>query len=327
MSGGARASRSGSAAAKPAASGSNTHKVVAFAERLNALAEAYRADIATVVDQAKAADVDGPALKRLASWMRKDELARQEQEAVDDQYRFLAGLLPTPAELPAEGELATAAALFADKMTIRAVAKEMGLSVGKVHQLKIKAAAFNVHSGVNMNKPAHDPATSEVIEDTVKVPASDSETHADEPRAHRMPDEVVSAPSSGTHSEEGGAPNPVRDGEASADERDASASSSPPTRAEIAQVANKVAINAGEVSIEAGGDSPAVGPGADLSAASTPRPSGEAGIAGGSKQDQSVDLNPKAPPNPPPVSDEEAFRLMDESHVRFTSLCRDRVPA
>ncbi len=53
--------------------------------------------------------------------------------------------------------------------------------------------------------------------------------------------------------EEGGAPNPVRDGEASADERDASASSSPPTRAEIAQVANKVAINAGEVSIEAGG--------------------------------------------------------------------------
>ncbi len=43
------------------------------------------------------------------------------------------------------------------------------------------------------------------------------------------------------------------DGEASADERDASASSSPPTRAEIAQVANKVAINAGEVSIEAGG--------------------------------------------------------------------------
>lgn len=83
--------------------------------------------------------------------MRKDELARFEQEAVDDQYRFLVGLRPEPAELPRKGELATAAALFAQKLTVRAVAKKMGISVGGAHKLKVRAAAFNVQPHVNMN--------------------------------------------------------------------------------------------------------------------------------------------------------------------------------
>lgn len=138
--------------------------ITSFAERLIALAADHRSDVETVLEQAKAAEVDTAALRRLVAWMRKDEATRAEQEAVDDQYRFLAGLRATPAELPAEGQLATAAALFADKMTIRAVAREMGISVGKAHQLKIKAAAFNVHPVVNMNTPAHDPATGEITE-------------------------------------------------------------------------------------------------------------------------------------------------------------------
>lgn len=209
---------------------SDAAKVTSFAERLIALAEAYRADVATVIDQAKAADVDAPALRRLAAWMRKDEIARLEQEAVDDQYRFLAGLAPAPAELPAEGVLATAAALFADKLTIRAVAKEMGISVGKAHQLKIKAAAFNVHPVVNVNTPAHDPATGEVIEDAAPQavsPASAPQMDATSSASViPVPDGGVGA---GTHSLERGNAKPSRDGEASADERDASASSSPPS--------------------------------------------------------------------------------------------------
>lgn len=123
--------------------------VTAFAERLNALAAAYKEDVSAVIEEAKEAEVDPAALRRLASWMRKDEIDRLEQEAVDDQYRFLAGMRSTPAELPTEGELATAAALYASDMTTRAVAKEMGISVGKAHQLKLKAAAFNVHPSVN----------------------------------------------------------------------------------------------------------------------------------------------------------------------------------
>ncbi len=127
----------------------NSPNVVAFAERLIALADAYKADVASVIEDAKEAEVDPAALRRLAAWMRKDEIDRLEQEAVDDQYRFLAGMRPTPAELPTEGELATAAALYASDMSVRAVAKDMGISVGKAHQLKLKAAAFNVHPKVN----------------------------------------------------------------------------------------------------------------------------------------------------------------------------------
>jgi len=88
---------------------------------------------------------------RFDAWMRKDELACLEQQAVDDQYRFLAGLRPAPADLPTEGELAKAAALYADELTVRDVAKKMGISVGKAHCLKMKAAAFKVQPNVNMN--------------------------------------------------------------------------------------------------------------------------------------------------------------------------------
>ena len=111
--------------------------------------------------------------------MRKDELARFEQEAVDDQYRFLVGLRPEPAELPRKGELATAAALFAQKLTVRAVAKKMGISVGGAHKLKVRAAAFNVQPHVNMN-------TEQEVGDGISVPTPEAHAAARrEPKAEK----------------------------------------------------------------------------------------------------------------------------------------------
>jgi hypothetical protein len=136
-------------------------KIRDFADRLTKLADAYKADRAALLAKAKNANIEPAALQRLVAWMRKDELVRLEQEAVDDQYRFLAGMLPAPAHLPKKGELATAAALYNDGLPTRAVAKKMGISLGKAHKLKVKAAAFNVQPHVNMNnepEPASPPA-------------------------------------------------------------------------------------------------------------------------------------------------------------------------
>ena len=129
------------------------NQIKALADRLTELANEYKANRAALLDEASKADVDPAALGRLVTWMRKDELARLEQEAVDDQYRFLAGLRPTGAEIPRGSQLATAVSLYADGMTVRAVAEKMGISVGKAHKLKMKAAAFNVQPHVNMNAP------------------------------------------------------------------------------------------------------------------------------------------------------------------------------
>jgi uncharacterized protein (UPF0335 family) len=169
--------------------------ITSFVERLVALREAFKGDVQTLAEQAKAAEVDMAALRRLASWMGKSEVERAEQDALDDQYRFLAGMLPAPAELPPESEIAKAAALYADKMTIRAVAKEMRISVGKAHALKIKAAAFTVHPEMNVNSaPAHDPETGEVITPGSALAAAESERPAPAPEteAKRFP------PGSGT---------------------------------------------------------------------------------------------------------------------------------
>lgn len=126
-------------------------KLKSFAERLLRVRDDAKADIETIMEQAEGQDIDKPGLRRLAAWMGKDEKKRAEQEAIDDQMRFLAGLLPKPAELPADGQIATAAALFADKLTIREVAASMKISVGKAHQLKTLAAMFTVHQKMNVN--------------------------------------------------------------------------------------------------------------------------------------------------------------------------------
>lgn len=167
-------------------------KVLTFAERVLSIRAIAKADMDTLRQQIIEADLDPAAVARLATWLEKDEAKRAEQDAIDEQYRFLAGLLPEPAELPEESQIAKAAALYADKLTVRAVAKEMGVSVGRAHKLKILAAAFTVHERVNVNKPAHDPDTGEITENGATsdtVPGDDART----PEPSRSA-EVVSTP-------------------------------------------------------------------------------------------------------------------------------------
>lgn len=142
----------------------NRHNIASFAERMVTLADAYKADLAGIVEEAKEVEVDTGALKRLASWKRKDSIKRDEAEALDHQYRFLAGEVPNAAELPPGGELATAVRLYGEGMTVTQVQAEMGVSRGKAHKLKTQAAAFSgVH--VQMNANAHAKNVREMVEE------------------------------------------------------------------------------------------------------------------------------------------------------------------
>ena len=166
------------------------NKVRTFAERALSIRCVAKADMDTLRQQMIEADLDPSAVLRLASWLEKDEAKRAEQDAIDDQYRFLAGVLPEPAELPEESQIAKAAALYADKLSVRAVAKEMGVSVGRAHKLKVLAAAFTVHERVNVNTPAHDPDTGEIVENGDRKPQGD-DTRTPEPSRSA---EVVATP-------------------------------------------------------------------------------------------------------------------------------------
>jgi hypothetical protein len=167
----------------------NKHNIASLSERLANLHDTYKADVEGVIEDAKKVEVEPAALRRLVSWKRVPSVKRAEREAIDDQYRFLAGDLPTPATLPPDSELATAVRLFNDDMSVRQVAEEMEISVGKAHKLKTQAAAFkdSVHVQMNMNTPKvremvaddigqwlppHDPDTGEVIEAKADAPAS-----------------------------------------------------------------------------------------------------------------------------------------------------------
>jgi uncharacterized protein (UPF0335 family) len=130
---------------------SNQPGVLALADRLANLKEAYKADCDAVMEDAEAAEVDKPGLRRLVSWRGKDAAKRAEQEAIDDQYRFLAGDRPTPATLPPDSELARAIALYAAHQTVRQVAETLDVSVGKAQKLRTLAKAFDVHFSVNVN--------------------------------------------------------------------------------------------------------------------------------------------------------------------------------
>jgi hypothetical protein len=105
-----------------------TNKLAELAQRKAKLANDYKVAVAALRDEAKEANIDPAALGRLVTYMRKDEQARLDQQAVDDQYRFLAGLRSAAAEIPPGGQLAMAAALYAKDMKVRAVADKMGIS-------------------------------------------------------------------------------------------------------------------------------------------------------------------------------------------------------
>ena len=128
-------------------------KLVAFADRLRNIREAFKQDAADLIDDATEANIEAPALRRLVSWLSQDHGKRAEREAIDDQYRFLAGERATPATPPAESLLALAIDLYRNEATVRTVAETLGVSVGKAHALRTQAAAFLVHVNVNMNTP------------------------------------------------------------------------------------------------------------------------------------------------------------------------------
>jgi hypothetical protein len=129
------------------------NRIPAFAGRLEKLSDDYKTARADLIAEAKEADVDPGALLRLVARLRKSEQERLEQDALDYQYQFLAGLRPEGAQMPTRGELEAAAALYAQNLPVRAVAKKMGISTGKAHKLKLKASAFTVQPQVNMNAP------------------------------------------------------------------------------------------------------------------------------------------------------------------------------
>ena len=137
---------------KAKAGGIAADKIKGFADRFSNLLDNHKADVATLVEEVKGADLDAATLRKIVAVMRQDATKHAEKQALFDQYLFLAGLAPTPAELPADGEIAQARALFADGLTIRDVAKAMNIGPTKAHALKVKAAAFDVPVRENANK-------------------------------------------------------------------------------------------------------------------------------------------------------------------------------
>jgi uncharacterized protein (UPF0335 family) len=168
----------------------NSHNIASLADRLANLSEAYKADVAAVMEDAEQAEVDKTGLRRLVSWRNKDAIKRAEQEAIDEQYRFLAGERDKPASVPRGGELAVAIQLFGEHKTVRDVAKTMGVSVGKAQKLKTLAAAFAgaVHVHLNVNAAAvemtdADLGTAEPVREMVADDIGDPLLLVDKPRA------------------------------------------------------------------------------------------------------------------------------------------------
>jgi hypothetical protein len=118
------------------------------------LVQAYRRRRAPVIKEAKQAGLDPNALRRRASQMRVDPAKMAEREALDHQHRFPAGELPGPAPLPRGTRLGRVVEMLRDneKITVRQIAKAVGVSVGTAQTLRRQATAFNVQSDLNMNK-------------------------------------------------------------------------------------------------------------------------------------------------------------------------------
>lgn len=128
-------------------------KLTAFADRLRNLRDGFKDDVQTLMSDAGEANIEGPALRRLVSWMAQDHVKRAEKDAIDEQYRFLAGERATPATPPAGSMLSLAIDLYRNEATVRTVAETLQVSVGKAASLRSQAAAFIVHVHENVNTP------------------------------------------------------------------------------------------------------------------------------------------------------------------------------
>lgn len=159
-------------------------KLKSFADRLTKLRSDFKEDCDTLLDDAEKGGIEKAALRRLVAWQGQDHVARAEREAIDDQYRFLAGDRATPGVLPVEGMLSQAVELYRNNAKVRTVAETLKVSTGKAHKLKSQASAFLVHVHADMNtaEPDHDLATGE-LKETADGP--EAETHIDAAPADR----------------------------------------------------------------------------------------------------------------------------------------------
>lgn len=163
-----------------------------FATRLRDLQDAGKETVAKLLEKAAAEGIDPAGLRRFVAWKRQDAERRAQQEAIDQQCRYLAGERDKPATLPIGCELAQAVNCFAKKMTVRQVAEALHVSVGKAQKLRNYARMFDVHVHSNVNaEPDHDPDTGEIIEDKE---ADVSGAHAGEPSEPSDPAEAERIP-------------------------------------------------------------------------------------------------------------------------------------
>lgn len=138
---------------------------------------------------------------------------------------------------------------------IEAIKKALGCSQGKAHKLRSIVAVRLAKKSSSSSAPREH----EHLPESSSPQASAGEEHGkDDPvpvlsqtaAGGGLAPSLRPTPETGSSrqavavaesTEEGGAPNPVRDGEASADERDASASSSPPIAEQVAAAIAKAA--------------------------------------------------------------------------------------
>ena len=154
-----------------------------LAAQLRDLQDAAKAQVQGVLARAEEAGLDPAGLRRFVSWKRKDEAKRAQQEAIDQQCRYLAGERDTPAQLPIGCELAQALNLYRRDFTVRQVAEELRISTGKAGKLRQLSRMFDVHVHATVDKaPSHDPETGEITTaglDTPPVGSSElSEGHS-----------------------------------------------------------------------------------------------------------------------------------------------------
>lgn len=152
-----------------------------LAAQLRAIQDGSKQQIEKLAERAEAAGFDPAGLRRFVAWKRKDEAKRAQQEAIDQQCRYLAGERETPAQLPIGCELAQALNLYRRGLTVRQVAEELHVSTGKAGKLKQLSRMFIVHVHATVDKtPDHDPDTGEITETAVlDTPPGEGSERAD----------------------------------------------------------------------------------------------------------------------------------------------------
>jgi uncharacterized protein (UPF0335 family) len=150
--------------------------------------------IAGVVTDARAKGIDGKALRKVFVRERMEPEKRQRE---DDTLRAYEDAL---------GGKGRALRAIANGATLDEAAE-----IGGVHRATVARASAVAKQASNATPP-HDPETGEIAEYGEEVGVN-TPRHTPGSRARRMPDEEVSAPNSGTHSEEqGDRQSPLRDG-------------------------------------------------------------------------------------------------------------------